>query len=142
MGLPLYDSNGKFGYRSRDELTNLLSFVINKTPRKDVFESQITREVEEELYDYFELHNNRLKTVLGFDTGYDEGPFIKAKKAGSSGSSSSGSDSSSDSGSDSTEEKKDDQGKDDSSSSSSSSSSDSTSSSSSSSSSLSGISSM
>ena len=82
LGLPLYDSNGKFGYRSRDELTNLLSFVINKTPRKDVFESQITREIEEDLYDYFELHNTRLNTVLGFDTGYDEGPFIKAKGGG------------------------------------------------------------
>lgn len=79
LGLPLYDPSNKFGYRNKEELTTLLSFVINKTPRKDVFESQITPKVEEDLYDYFELHNNRLKTVLGFDPGYGIGPFKEAQ---------------------------------------------------------------
>jgi len=71
LGLPLYDPSGKFGYRSRAELTQLLSFVINKTPRKEIFESQITPDVLESLYKYFSPHNKILKEVLGFDPGYN-----------------------------------------------------------------------
>ena len=70
LGLPLYDPFGKYGYKNKETLTNILSFVINKTPRKDIFEKQITPAIEAELAEFFSPHNKELEKVLGFDTGY------------------------------------------------------------------------
>jgi Sulfotransferase domain len=71
LGLPLYDpGRGKYGYKGKEELKAILSMVINKTPRKIVFENQITPAVEKELKDFFSPHNEELKKVLGFDPGY------------------------------------------------------------------------
>ena len=70
LGLPLYDPGGKYGYKSKAELTKILSFVINRTPRKEIFEKQITPEIVESLYKYFSPHNKVLNNVLEFDPGY------------------------------------------------------------------------
>ena len=41
LGLPLFDSSGRYGFQSRKNLTDLLSLQINRTPRKQCFEDQV-----------------------------------------------------------------------------------------------------
>ena len=41
LGLPLIHPPGKFGYPNEEVLKKTLSFVINRTPRKKVLESQV-----------------------------------------------------------------------------------------------------
>ncbi len=41
LGLPLFDPSGKYGFKDRKTLTDLLALQINKTPRKLCFEEQV-----------------------------------------------------------------------------------------------------
>ena len=42
LGLPLFDKTGKYGFQSRKNLTDLLALQINRTPRKQCFEDQVS----------------------------------------------------------------------------------------------------
>lgn len=67
LGLPLFDPSGKYGFKDRKTLTDLLALQINKTPRKLCFEEQITPAAEKYLHDFFAPHNALLEDVIGFN---------------------------------------------------------------------------
>jgi hypothetical protein len=70
LGLPLYDPEGRFGFRSRAEVVKLLRIRKNITPPNEAVDKQITSETIKALDDFYRPHNLLLKQLLGWDPGY------------------------------------------------------------------------
>ena len=71
MGLPLIDPSGKYGFPTLHNLTDLLALQINRTPRKQIFEDQITSHIKKYLHDFFAPHNALLTKYIGYNP-YDQ----------------------------------------------------------------------
>jgi len=70
MGLPLYDSSGKNGFKDKKALIDILSVVMNETPVSSALENQINKETLDNLRNFFVKEDKVLKEVLGWDKGY------------------------------------------------------------------------
>jgi hypothetical protein len=70
LGLPLHDPTGRFGFRDRAEVVDLLRIRKNVTPPNEKLDSQITPEVVKALDKFYAPHNILLKQLLGWDPGY------------------------------------------------------------------------
>ena len=70
LGLPLYDPEGKCGFRSKKELLDVLSVIMNETPDSYILDQQITKESICLLRDFFKDQDKMLKEVLGWEEGY------------------------------------------------------------------------
>ena len=71
LGLPLYDPEGKYGFRSKKELLNVLSVIMNETPDSSVLDQQITNSDSiGTLKDFFASQDAKLKEVLNWEEGY------------------------------------------------------------------------
>ena len=72
LGVPIYDPAGKTGFSSWKNLTDLMALQINRTPRKQCFEDQITDAATKYLHDFFAEHNKELIDVIGFNPYNDK----------------------------------------------------------------------
>lgn len=73
MGLPLYDPEGKFGFKNKETLLNVLSLIMNETPTAIVLNEQLANKNLSginQLYEFFKDQDKKLKEVLGWETGY------------------------------------------------------------------------
>lgn len=70
LGLPLYDPSGKLGYKDKETLLDILSVIMNETPIAGQLEKQISRESLDSLRSFFAKHDEKLKEVLGWSSGY------------------------------------------------------------------------
>ena len=70
MGLPLYDPEGKVGFKNKKELLDILSVIMNETPDSYLLDQQITKESILSLRDFFKHQDQMLKDVLGWEEGY------------------------------------------------------------------------
>ena len=67
LGVPIFDPTGRTGFSSWKNLTDLMSLQINRTPRKQCFEDQITNKATRYLHDFFAPHNALLEEIIGFN---------------------------------------------------------------------------
>ena len=70
LGLPLYDPTGKLGYKDKETLLDILSVIMNETPIAAQLEKQISKESLDTLKNFFSKHDEKLKEVLGWESGY------------------------------------------------------------------------
>jgi hypothetical protein len=72
LGIPLFDPSGRYGFKDKGNLTDMLALQINRTPRKQCFEDQITPEAEKYLHDFFAPHNAELTRWIGYNPYSDK----------------------------------------------------------------------
>lgn len=72
LGVPIYDPTGRTGFSNWKNLTDLMALQINRTPRKQCFEDQITEAATKYLHDFFAAHNRELVDVIGFNPYNDK----------------------------------------------------------------------
>lgn len=72
LGVPIYDPTGKTGFSNWKNLTDLMALQINRTPRKQCFEDQISDAATKYLHDFFAQHNRELIDVIGFNPYNDK----------------------------------------------------------------------
>jgi hypothetical protein len=78
MGLPLYDPAGKYGFKDKQQLINVLSVIMNETPVAVLLEEQITKKDLAILKTFFAHQDTKLKEVLGWEKGYYDPESIAA----------------------------------------------------------------
>lgn len=76
MGLPLYDPAGKYGFKDKQQLINVLSVIMNETPVAVLLEEQITKKDLAILKTFFAHQDTKLKEVLGWEKGYYDSDSI------------------------------------------------------------------